>query len=352
MAYVIGYAEQQDKGLAIMDKKAELSVKKLMLFAGLIGLVSTTQAQTICAFDLGGASGDNYALMKDYALTAKKWNVDITLKAYSNETAAIKDFKAGECDGLVASSYATRSFNDYVGSINAIGAVPSNAIARNLLSLMANPKVASDMVQGDYEAAGIIPLGSTFLTAKTRNIDTLAKMEGQRIGVLEVDPVQARMATKVGFKPVYMTIESAKNKFETGQIDVLPIPSMAFVPLEVYKVMGPNGSVIRFPLSFMTLNVILKKDAYPAGFGQKSRSWFAGQTSRLMAKVARDDDAIPSKYWLDISNEDQVGYLRILRQMRIEFVKNKTYNPRMMSLIKRLRCQQDKTNYECKLKGE
>lgn len=335
-----------------MDKKAKFSVKKLMLLAGVIGLVNTAQAQTICAFDLGGASGNNYALMKDYVLAAKKWNVDITLKPYSNETAAVKDFNAGECDGLVATSFSTRAFNSYTGSINGIGAVPSNVIARNLLMLMGNPKIASDMIQGNYEAAGIIPLGSIFLVAKDRSIDTLAKMEGKRIGVLEVDPVQSRMATKVGSKPVLMTIDNAQSKFESGQIDILPVPSMAFVPLEVYKAIGPNGAVARFPLSFMTLNLIVKQDAYPAGFGQKSRSWFAAQTPKLMAKVVRDDASIPSKYWLDIPTEDQVGYLRILRQMRIEFVQNKTYNPRMMSLIKRLRCQQDKTNYECKLKGE
>lgn len=335
-----------------MDKKAKFSVKNLMLLAGVLGLVTTAQAQTMCAFDLGGASGNNYALMKDYVLAAKKWNVDITLKPYSNEAAAVRDFKAGECDSLAATSFSTRAFNSYTGSINGIGAVPSNVIARNLLMLMGNPKLADDMVQGDYEAAGVIPIGSIYLTAKDRSIDTLAKMEGKRIGVLEIDPVQSRMATKVGSKPVLMTIDNAQNKFETGQIDILPVPSMAFVPMEVYKMIGPNGAVARFPLSFMTANVILKKDAYPAGFGQKSRTWFAGQTPKLMAKVARDDAAIPAKYWLDIPNEDTVGYLRILRQMRIEFVQNKTYNPRMMSLLKRLRCQQDKTNYECKLKGE
>lgn len=335
-----------------MDKKGKSSVKNLLVLTGLLGLMSSASAQTICAFDLGGASGDNYALMKDYVLTAKKWNVDITLKPYSNEGAALQDFKAGQCDGLVATSFVTRNFNSYTGSINAIGAIPSNVIARNLMLLMGNPKVAGDMVEGDYEAAGIIPIGSAYLTTKDRTTNTLAKIENKRIGVLEVDPVQRRMAIKVGAKPVLMTIDNAGNKFEAGQIDILPAPSMAFIPLEVYRSMGANGGVARFPLSFMSLNLILKKSAYPAGFGQKSRSWFSSQAPRLMSKVARDDDSVPTKYWFDIPSEDQVGYLRILRQMRIEFVQNKTYNPRMMSLLKRLRCQQDATNYECALKDE
>lgn len=335
-----------------MDKKGKAGLKTLLLCTGLVGAFSIANAQTICAFDLGGASGDNFAVMKDYVVAAKNWNVNITLKAYGNEVAALHDFKAGECDGLLATSFVTRTFNSYTGSINAIGAIPSNVIARNLLTLMGNPKVAGDMVDGDYEAAGIIPLGSAYLTTKDRNINTLAKIEGKRIGVLEVDPVQRRMALKVGAKPVLMTIDNAANKFQTGQIDILPAPSMGFTPLEIYRSMGANGGVARFPLSFMTLNFIIKHDAYPAGFGQKSRAWFANQAPRLMNKVIRDDASVPAKYWFDIPSEDQVGYLRILRQMRIEFVQNKTYNPKMMSLLKRLRCQQDATNYECGLKDE
>ena len=335
-----------------MDKKGKAALKTLMLWTGLVGALSTANAQTICAFDLGGASGDNFAVMKDYVLAAKNWGVTITLKPYGNEAAALRDFKAGQCDGLVATSFITRNFNSYTGSINAIGAIPSNAIARNLLTLMGNPKVAGDMVDGDYEAAGIIPLGSAYLAVKDRSINTLAKIEGKRIGVLEVDPVQRRMALKVGAKPVLMAIDNAGNKFQTGQIDILPAPSMAYIPLEVYRSMGPNGGVARFPLSFMTLNFIIKKDAYPAGYGQKSRTWFASQVPRFMNKIVRDDASVPAKYWFDIPSEDQVGYLRILRQMRIEFVQNKTYNPKMMSLLKRLRCQQDATNYECGLKDE
>lgn len=335
-----------------MDKKVNLSVKNLLGLTALLGLMSSASAQTICAFDLGGSSGDNYALIKDYVLSAKKWNVNITLKPYSNEGAALQDFKSGRCDGLVATSFVTRNFNSYTGSINAIGAIPSNVIARNLLMLMGNPKVAGDMVEGDYEAAGIIPLGSAYLTTKDRTINTLAKMENKRLGVLAVDPVQRRMAMKVGARPVLMSIDNAGNKFASGQLDILPAPSMAFIPMEVYRSMGVNGGVARFPLSFMTLNLILKQSAYPAGFGQKSRNWFASQASNLMSKVARDDASVPAKYWFEIPSADQVGYLRILRQMRIEFVQNKTYNPRMMSLLKRLRCQQDATSYECALNDE
>lgn len=336
-----------------MKKGLKVLFQPYVLALALVGGTGyTAQAQTICAFDIGGASGDNYAFMKDFVLAAKNWKVDVVLKAYSNEGNAVKDFKAGQCDGVLATSFMTREFNSYTGSINAIGAIPSNSIARNLLMLMVNPKLAADMVNGEYEAAGIIPIGSAYFVVKDRNINTLAKIEGKRLGLLEIDPVQQRMAVKVGAKPVLMTIDNAGQKFQNSQIDILPAPSMAFSPLEVYRSMGPNGGVARFPLSLMTLNLILKQSAFPEGFGQKSRTWFAGQSGKLMNQVVRYDAAVPEKIWFDITAEEQVGYLQLLRQMRIEFVQNKTYNPKMTGLLKKLRCQQDPSSNECSLKGE
>jgi hypothetical protein len=318
----------------------------------LLGITSQAQAQTICTFDIGGASGENYALMRDYSLAAKKWGVTIALKAYGNEEYAYRDFLANKCDGLFATSFLTRKFNNYTGTINAIGAIPSNVIARNLFGLMAHPKVAADMVEGKYEAAGIIPVGSAYLVMKDRNINTLAKMEGKRVGALTIDPIVPRMLRRVGTVPVPMTIDNGGVKFRTSDIDILPAPAMAFSALEVYRAMGTQGGIARFPLSFITLNLIIKHDEFPVGFGQTSRKWFANLSPQFMDRVVRYENDTPNEVWFDISSDDKTGYLRILRQMRLEFVKDKTYNTKMIGLLKRLRCQQDPAHFECRLKDE
>lgn len=38
--------------------------------------------QVVCVFDPIGKSGDAFALAKDYALEAKNWGADLSLKAY------------------------------------------------------------------------------------------------------------------------------------------------------------------------------------------------------------------------------------------------------------------------------
>lgn len=330
-----------------MIKKYQFMLCALISFSSL-----NTYAQSICTFDIGGASGENFALMKDYALAAKKWGVNISLKAYGNEENAYKDFLANKCEGLLATSFLTRKLNSYTGTINAIGAIPSNTIARNVLSLMANSKIAADMVEDGYEAAGIVPVGSAYFVMKDRNINTLAKIEGKRIGALSIDPIVPRMLRRVGAKPVPMTIENGGAKFKGSEIDVLPAPAMAFSALEVYRTIGTQGGIAKFPLSFITLNLIIKQNAFPNEFGQTSRKWFVDRTPQLMDRVVRYENEVPKSNWFDIPSEDQVGYLRILRQMRLEFVKDKTYNSKMISLLKRLRCQQDPSNYECAQKAE
>lgn len=313
---------------------------------------SLAKAQTLCLFDLGGSSGDITALMKDYVLAARNWGGKLTLKSYKSEVQAVNDFKSGHCSALGATSFSTMEFNNYIGTISAIGAVPSNAIARNVLSLMGNSKLSDEMVQGSYEAVGVVPIGAAYFVMKDRSINTLAKAEGKRVGVLKVDPAQARMLQKVGGKPVFITYDNAVPKLLNNEIDVLPAPAIAFEALEVYRAMGSEGGIARFPISFMTGNLIIKKDEFPADFGQKSRSWIAKQIPRYMGLLNRYESAVPAKYWVDIPSEDKVGYLRIMRQMRVEFVRNKTYNPKMIGLLKKLRCQQDPSSFECALNDE
>lgn len=326
----------------------------LSVACALLAAPAASQAQVICTFDIAGTSGDFFNYLKDYSLAAKGWGgvSDISLKAYKTEQEAVTDFKSGQCDAVAATGYSTRTFNNFTSTISAIGAVPSNAIAKNVISLMANPKLAEDMVQGQYEVAGVLPVGAAYFVLKDRTINSLEKAEGKRVGVLQVDPSQEQMLRKVGGKPVYITYDNAVPRFKAGQMDVLPAPAMAFEALEVYRAMGPAGGIARFPISFMTAVIVVNKDKFPEGFGQKSRSWFGGKVNAAMNTINNYEKAVPSQHWVTISPADQVGYLRLMRQMRLEFVANKSYNPKMINLLKKLRCQQDPSSFECSMDGE
>jgi hypothetical protein len=55
---------------------------------------------------------------------------------------------------------------------------------------------------------------------------------------------------------------------------------------------------------------------------------------------------------MEIPPNDQVGYIKLMREARIELTKSGFYNTKMMSLLKRVRCQQNPSSFECALKDE
>ena len=64
--------------------------------------------RSLCVFDIIGASGDVYNIMKDYKTEAAGWGVDIKLKPYTDEKIAAEDLKAGQCDGAVLTGLRVR----------------------------------------------------------------------------------------------------------------------------------------------------------------------------------------------------------------------------------------------------
>ncbi len=309
-------------------------------------------AQTLCVFDLLGTAGDMYALMKDYSLASKGWGADVQLKSYTDERVAAEDFKAGKCDGVSITGMRGRQFNTFTGSLDAIGAIPSSTIAQSVMQLMASPKLASNMVNGSYEVVGVVPLGSAYLLVNDRSINTLAKAAGKKFAVLDYDKAQAKMVQQVGAQPVSADITNFGSKFNNGQVDVIGAPAMAFKPLELHKGLGTKGAIIRFPVLQVTGNVIVRKDKFPADFGQKSRTWVASQLPRMMSLLNKQETAIPAKYWMDIPANDKIGYVKLMRESRIALTKEGMYNKNMMSLLKKARCQAEPSSFECALTDE
>ena len=112
-------------------------------------------AQTLCVFDPMGAAGDAYALMKDFTIVAKSQGVEIELIPYRSEEAVTEFFGNKDCDSIAVTDFMARRYNSYTGSMNAVGGIINNGAARAVLSIMGHPKLDAEMVNGDYEVAGV-----------------------------------------------------------------------------------------------------------------------------------------------------------------------------------------------------
>lgn len=334
-----------------MKKKLWFAVLALIL-ASSIKAETKAQVQTMCVFDVAGTQGDIYAFMKDYSITSRQWGANIVLRVYVDERVAFEDFKANQCDGVVLTGIRNRQLNNFAGSIDAIGAVPSNASAKLILTLMANAKLAPDMQSKGYEVVGVASLGSAYMMARNRKIDSLAKSAGIKFGVLDYDKAQAYMVEKIGGQPISSDLTNIGAKFNNGQIDTLGMPALAFRPLELAKGMGTKGGIFRFPVVHVTYQITIRPDKFPSDYGQKSRTWVASQLSRQFESTRKIERGIDPRYWADLSANDKLGYIKLMREVRMELTRQGLYNQKMMSLLKKVRCLQDPASFECSLKGE
>ena len=328
-------------------------MRKQNLIAASVFAVSATlsmqasASNKVCVFDILGAQGDVTGMMKDYVLAAKAMGGKLELKTYTDERTAAEDFKAGQCDAVMLTGLRGRQFNDFTGSLDSLGSIPSNKVMEKALATLANPALASKMVQGKYEVAGIAPAGSAYIFVKDRSINSVEKLAGKKIAVFDYDKSQAKMVQKIGAQPVSSDITNFAAKFNNGAVDVVAAPALAYKPLEMYKGLGKNGAIVRFPVVQLTFQLIINKEKFPADFGQKSRVYWNAQTPRAMGIVNKAEKDIPAGVWMDLPEKDKDGYVVLLRDARIALTKEGIYNPFTMKVLKKTRCSVNGADAEC-----
>lgn len=327
--------------------------KTLLASVTFMTVTSAVQAkQIMCVFDLVGKNGDVYALMKDYQLAAKQWGADIELKVGQNEAVIAEDLKAGKCDGVSITGLRGRQFNNFTGSLDAIGAIPDLKLAVKVMQGLASPSFAKYMKNGQYEVAGVVPVGDAFLMVRDRNINTVAKAAGKKIAVLDYDQAQKIMVQQIGAQAVSSDVTNFGSKFNNGQVDIIGAPAAVFKPLELHKGLGTTGAIVNYPILQVTGNIIIRHDKFPEGFGQKSREWVKGQLPRAHSILGKMKADIPSKYWMNVPEADKPGYQKLMREARIQLTKQGIYNKQMMKLLWQFRCKNEPSNFECSLQDE
>lgn len=329
---------------------------------GLFGLILMTgsiqaSAQTpICVFDLLGRSGESYKFLEEWALNAKTWGTPVKLIAYQDEAKADQDFREGRCDGIYMTSMRARYYNKFAGSIDALGGVPSNAIAQKAIAYVLdnrnNKRLSSTLEQQAYEVAGIAQIGSAYIFVRDRNVNNLEAIKNKKFAVLHYDAAQRIMAERIGAVPVMSDISNFVRKFNQGEVDVIAAPAYAFKPLEIHKGLGQQGAMIDFPIVNVTVDLIIRSQKFDPQFAKHSRQWFRQQTAKNFEMVKRLEADIPERYRLKLSKQEREDYQKILREGRIDLSKQGIYDATMMSMLKRARCTVERTNFECSLAGE
>jgi Family of unknown function (DUF6091) len=319
--------------------------------------------QRLCVYDLLGASGGIYAAAKDFAVAALKQNVNLEVKAYTDERVATEDYRTGQCDGVMATAFRTRQFNAVSGVIDSLGSstilkdgkidMPgSYEVIRRVITTYADPKAARLMVDGTHEVAGIVPLGAAYPIVSDRRLNSVEALAGKRLAAFDHDKAQAAMIQRIGAQPVSADITNFSTKFNNGSVDFIAAPTVAYKPLELSKGIGKNGAIIRFPLMILTYQVIINRSRFPEGFGVQARGFWLSRFDAAMREIAAADASIPPATWLELSAENAFKYTLMLREARVDLAKNGLYDKRGLKVLKRVRCTLAPADSECIIKSE
>lgn len=306
-----------------------------------------------CLFDPMGPQGKITTTAKDLAKLAVDWNLIVEIKSYTDERVATEDFKAGQCEAAGLTTLRARQFNATVGSMDAPGNLRNYDEMKSLLTMLANPVVASLAINGKYQVAAVVPIGAIFVVVNDRKINSIEKAAGKRVVVLDWDPTQAKMISGIGAQPIPADFTTYAGKFNNGQADIIAAPAMGYKPMELYKGIGKNGGVIRFPLLQASASVLLRRDLIlpqipdmDARLNQARQFGlqYIDAVFTLLKDAERD---IPAKQWIDLPKPEQDRYYKMLREARIALTRQGIYDPVMMSLLKRVRCKHEPANAEC-----
>ena len=322
----------------------------LALILSITAVASWAEDQVWCAYDPIGSQGDITRRLNDIRLYAQQYQVKFKVVTYQKEQQAIQAFDDGKCSGLAASNFNTYRYNQFMGSTAGIGLIPNNRTAKSFLQLLNHPTIEKRLVSKNYEAIGMIPIGTTYMVLKNKNLSRVAQLRNQRIGVLPNNPPQQALVRSVGAQPVYVNLSNAIAQFKQNKIDIIAAPVYGLLPYNLQKEFGPDTQVINFPLAYFGVNLIIKPQAYPANFGRKIRGWFVQNSQLLTNRATQWENHLPAYYWVDVSFYEKQSYDVMVAKIRNQYVLSGYYDAYFVQLMKRLRCMDDPRYFECPIR--
>jgi len=359
--------EQSSKSFALinlMKSKQEAVLPMLYriiltVFVTLLASMATPQISwassgVLCVYDPAGRSGDYYRIMEEYVLQASSWGVNLTLKAYTDEETAAKDYQAGQCDGVVATGVRLQRFNNFPSTIEAMGAIGTYDLLKSMINSMAKyDSAAKRLRSGDHETVGFIPVGAVYLFVRDRSKNSVKDLAGLRIATMDYDKAAPVMVDRLGGIMVPADLGSIGPKFNNGDVDACYMPAPAYRPFELFRGLGTKGGIIKFPLAQGTLQVMLRVSKFPDGFTKQSRTYLAGQFDVGLAAVKRAEADIPAKYWIALDKPTMTRFDELFLDVRLRLRDDvKAYDGTMLSALRKLRCSKDSSRAECIEKKE
>lgn len=330
------------------DMSVDQRLRAISRLAGLDQLPEDQRmAVTICIWDIAGRAGPVFTIAEEQRVRAAQYGLNINMVPYTNEGVMVEELLSGRCDAALMTGLRARQFNKFTGTVDAIGAVPTDDHMRTLLQVLAHPRNAGRMVHGEYVILGIFPAGAAHIFVNDREINTLGKAAGKRVVVLDYDPMQAQMVAGLGATPVQADITRAPGMFNNGVVDVLAAPLVAYEALELYRGLDPDGGIIDYPLTQLSMQLVGRRAKFPNEVAQLIREASFEAYEDIMTFLRREAKRVPDDWWINIPEADKQEYETMMEDARVELRGLGYYDGDMLQLQRRIRCRFEADRSEC-----
>jgi hypothetical protein len=338
-------ARSMDQGRTIQARIRAL--KKLYSYMLIDGEIPPRMT---CVWDVLGKQGPIYTATVDQSLRMKHYGITMHVAAYTNEQDVVDKLKTGECDASIMSGAQAKQFNDFTGSIEALGGVPTRKHMRYLMQVLASTYAHKKMQQGNYQIVGIIPIGANYLFTHDNKKPTLRRSFSGKAAVVSDDVSQKALYSAFGMKTVTgKNTAAAAGAYNLSDADVVMSPLVGYNMFNLGTGLK-YGSIVDYPLSQMTLQVVSRIDTIPPEVGQFLREDLFVKLNMLYREVEKNSREVPRHKMHKLSSRDAKLLDTKIALIRDELTKEGGYNKGMMKLQRKIRCKIDRSRQECQSK--
>lgn len=304
--------------------------------------------RTFCVWDPVGRTGPVMTFYSDVIPKALAWGLKLKFNAFTEETDAVKAFKAGKCEAVVITSILSRQFVQFAGTMDAIGAINSQEGLELAIATLSRPRAGNLMIEGNYEVVTTFPVGSMYAFVKDRTVDTIEDFAGKKLAILNDDPQMKKFADLAGASKVNITLSDFAEKFEKGIVDILIMPALAYNTFELYKGLGRKGGIIDYRLYYGMLQTISRRDQFPEDFGFNMRNYMLTRLKEMNKMVKDAEEEIPDYYWIPTTQfvKDDIDHFS--KRVRLSLQDTDVNNSTALKLFWKIRCRLDPSRGECK----
>jgi len=338
-------ARSMDQGRTLQSRIRAL--KKLYSYMLIDGEIPP---RTTCVWDVLGKQGPIYTTTIDQALRMKHYGITMNVRAYTDEQEVVDKLKTGECDTSIMSGSQAKQFNDFTGSIEALGGVPSRKHMKYLMQVLASTHAHKKMQQGDYHVVGVIPIGVNYLFTHEGKKPTLKRSFKGKASIVDNDVSQKALFDAFGMKIINgRNTAAAAGAYNLADADVVMAPLVGYNMFNLGTGLK-HGSIVDYPLSQMTLQVVSRIDTIPPEVGQFLREDLFIKLNMMYREVEKNSREVPREKMYKFSAREEKKLDTKIAAIRDKVTQEGGYHKGMMKLQKKIRCKIDKQRTECKRK--